>query len=78
MNLAFEEYLLTLRRDFEHAVKSYGMGPTALLPLRREACCDLGCIAHENLLLGRVWTREPLSNDKHANLYTTEATKVRL
>jgi hypothetical protein len=26
--------------DFLHAIKSYNMGPPALFPLRRKACCE--------------------------------------
>jgi hypothetical protein len=33
-----EVSLFILRSDFLHAVKSYDVGPTALLPLRRKAC----------------------------------------
>jgi hypothetical protein len=31
-------FFFTLRGDFLHAVKSYNMWPTALFPLRRNAC----------------------------------------
>jgi hypothetical protein len=45
-------------RDLEHAVKSYDMGPPALLPVRRKVCC--GCLSPLKIhRLGRVWTREP-------------------
>jgi hypothetical protein len=33
-------FLFILRSDFLHAVNSYDMGPTALLPLRRNSCCE--------------------------------------
>jgi hypothetical protein len=39
MNLAFEVSLFIHQNYILHAVKSYDMGPTDLLPLRRKACC---------------------------------------
>jgi hypothetical protein len=41
MNLTFEVSLFTLGIHCSHAVKSYDMGSTALLPLRRKSCCGL-------------------------------------
>jgi hypothetical protein len=35
------EYLFHSRKVFEHAVKSYDMGPTGLLPLRRKSYCGI-------------------------------------
>jgi hypothetical protein len=37
VNLAYE-ISVSYCRDVYHAVKSYEMGPTALLPLRRKSC----------------------------------------
>jgi hypothetical protein len=38
LNIA-DEVPARLSRDLQYAVKSYDMEPTALLPLRRKACC---------------------------------------
>jgi hypothetical protein len=38
-NLASQNFCFTLASDFSHAVKSYDMGPLALLPLWRKVCC---------------------------------------
>jgi hypothetical protein len=43
--------------DLEHAVKSYDVGPPALLPIRRKLCC--GILSSKIHRLGRVWTRDP-------------------
>jgi hypothetical protein len=40
MNLAFEVSLFILRNEFLHAVKSYGMGLTALLPPEGKRAAD--------------------------------------
>jgi len=51
-------FLFILASYFLHAVKSYDMGPTALLPLRRKVCC--GFLSPLKIhRLGWVWTREP-------------------
>jgi hypothetical protein len=39
MNLAFKVSLFILRSEFLHSVKSYDMGPTALLPVGGKVCC---------------------------------------
>jgi hypothetical protein len=39
MNLAVRSTFVRTKKGFLHAVKSYNMRPTALLPLRRNACC---------------------------------------
>jgi hypothetical protein len=40
MNLALQNFFLfILASDILHAIKSYDMGPPALLPLRRKVCC---------------------------------------
>jgi hypothetical protein len=41
---------------FLYAVKTYDMGPTALRPLQRKACCGFLLTLIDSL--GRVWTRE--------------------
>jgi hypothetical protein len=41
MNLAFKVSLFILESDILHVAKSYDMGLTALLPLRRKVCCGL-------------------------------------
>jgi hypothetical protein len=72
-NLAFEISLFILRSDVLHAVKSYDMGPTALLLFRRKAGCgflsplkSIAPVGFEPTNLGY--------NDKHANYYTTKVT----
>jgi hypothetical protein len=48
----------TLASGFLHAVKSYDMGPPALLPTLRKVCC--GLLSPLNIHhLGRVWTCDP-------------------
>jgi hypothetical protein len=71
--LALQSFLLILASDFWNAVKSYDMGPTALLPIRRKACC--GFLSPRPYLNPR--TLNLGSNGKHANRYTTEATVLR-
>jgi hypothetical protein len=44
--------------DLLHAVKSYDMGPPALLPIRRKVCWGF-LSALKIHRLGRVWTRDP-------------------
>jgi hypothetical protein len=62
----YEVSLFIRRRYFERPVKSCGMGPTALLPLRRNACCGflLPPAGIELAYLG--------SSGKHASHYTVE------
>jgi hypothetical protein len=44
--------------DLLHAVNSYDMGPSALLPIRRNVCC--GFLSSLKIhRLSRVWTRDP-------------------
>jgi hypothetical protein len=62
----YEVSLSILRKSFARAVKSYDMGPTALLPLRRKACCGL-----LSLSVG-IEPANRGSNGKHASHYTTE------
>jgi hypothetical protein len=45
-------------RVLQHAVKSYDMGPPALLPIRRKLYCGFLSPLKINRL-GRVWIREP-------------------
>jgi hypothetical protein len=40
MSFALRSICIILRRVLLHAIKSHGMGPTALLPLRRKACYE--------------------------------------
>jgi hypothetical protein len=71
--------------DLLHAVKSYDMGPPALLPIRRKVCC--GFLSPLKIhRLGRVYlfyrvftgfTATLRSSGKHTNHYTTEATSIR-
>jgi hypothetical protein len=45
-------------RDLLHAVKSYDMGPAALLRMPRNVCCGfLSPLKFHRL--GRIWTRDP-------------------
>jgi hypothetical protein len=60
-------------RDLQHAVKSYGMGPSTSLAIRRKVCC--GFLSPFKIhRLGRVWTRDPWAFGKHTSYYTTKAT----
>jgi hypothetical protein len=68
-----EVFLFILASDFLHAVKSYDMGPTALLLLRRKVCCGFLSIALAGFEPANRW-----SDGKHANHYTTEATFTQL
>jgi hypothetical protein len=74
MDIAHEILLSqTIRRGLQHAVKSYDMGPPALLPLRRKVCCGILLPLKINLIAGF----EPAnlgSNGKLTNPYTTYAT----
>jgi hypothetical protein len=45
-------------RDFEHAVKSYDMGPSALVPVRRKVSCGFLSTLKIHRLC-RVWTCDP-------------------
>jgi hypothetical protein len=45
-------------RDLLRALKSYDMGPPALLPIRRKACCGLLSPLKMHRL-GWIWTRDP-------------------
>jgi hypothetical protein len=62
---------IILRRYILHPVKYYYMGLTALLPLRRKACCELlsplKFIVSAGYEPANVW-----SNGRHAYHYTTE------
>jgi hypothetical protein len=74
MNLAFEVPLFIRRNDILHAVKSYDMGPTALLPLRRKACCGfLSPLKICCLLLG---LNPPTLDPMASTLTITPARKV--
>jgi hypothetical protein len=58
---------------FLHAVKSYDMGPPALLPTRRKVRC--GCLLPLRIHhVGRARTRKLWVSGTHTNHYTTEAT----
>jgi len=60
------------RSDFLHSVKSCDMGPTALLPLRRKACC--GFVSPLKSIASADFEPANLgSNGKQANKYITEA-----
>jgi hypothetical protein len=66
-------FLFILASDFLHAVKSYDMGPPALLPLWRKVCCGF-LLPLKVHCLG--WF-EPMNlgfNGKHTNHYISEAT----
>jgi hypothetical protein len=64
MNFASRSFYFILRRV--HAVKYFDMGPTPLLPFRKNACCGFlsSSIGFESANLG--------SSGKHANHETTE------
>jgi hypothetical protein len=71
MNLAFRRIFYGTCKWFVHAVISYDIGPPALVPLRRKACC--GFLSPLKVhRLGWVWPREPWSNGRHANCYTAK------
>jgi hypothetical protein len=74
MNFAFEISLFVLPSDFLHAVKSYDMGPEALIPVRRKSWFGF-FIALKNLSPRAGDEPAHLEpNGKHANHYTTKAT----
>jgi hypothetical protein len=57
-NWPCEVFLFILASDFSHSIKSYNMGPPALLPLQTKACCGfLFPLKIHNL--SQVWTHEP-------------------
>jgi hypothetical protein len=68
-----EVFLFILATDPLHSVKSYYMGPLALLPLHRNLCC--GCLSPLKIFhLSWDWTNESWVQCNHTNHYTTEAT----
>jgi hypothetical protein len=62
-----------LRKVLLHAAKSFNMGSSALLPIRREMCCGFWSPLKIHRL-GRVLTRVPWVGGKH----TTEGTALEL
>jgi hypothetical protein len=56
-------------KDLEHDVKSYGMGPPTLLPIRRKVRCWSPSPRISPLKIHRfrrVWTRDPWSSGRHS------------
>jgi hypothetical protein len=77
MNLAFEVYFFILRSEFLHAVKSHDLGLAALLLPRMKGSCEI--LSALNTIVSAAYEHDNLgSNNKHANLYTTEATDTLL
>jgi hypothetical protein len=62
---------------FFHTVKSYDVGPSALLPIRRKACCDFLTL-EESIASAGFETSDPFIQWQHDNHYTTEATTAML
>jgi hypothetical protein len=65
------EVSLILLRDFYHAVRSYDMGPTALIPFRRKAATDFYSPCN-SIVLDRVEPANLECSSKHDNHYITE------
>jgi hypothetical protein len=68
--------LFILASDILHAIKSYDMGPPALLTLWRKGCYRFLLPVKVHRLASAGFEHANFgSNGKHVNYYTTEATK---